>query len=91
MNINKVFALFTLLCISVSCEEKVDTNNVFKFRDYISYTSSGRISIADPIKISLADEVENWEMGQDLDTDLVKIKPYVEGKLQVRHFWTLSS
>ncbi|MDA8874923.1 hypothetical protein N9H78_04610, partial [Winogradskyella sp.] len=89
MNINKVFALFTLLCISVSCEEKVDTNNVFKFRDYISYTSSGRISIADPIKISLADEVENWEMGQDLDTDLVKIKPYVEGKLQAVNKTTL--
>jgi len=89
MNINKVFALFTLLCISVSCEEKVDTNNVFKFRDYISHTSSGRISIADPIKISLADEVENWEMGQDLDTDLVKIKPYVEGKLQAVNKTTL--
>ena len=30
MNINKVFALFTLLCISVSCEEKVDTKGAMK-------------------------------------------------------------
>lgn len=89
MNINKVFALFTILCISLSCKDKVDTNNVFKFRDYISYTTSGRISVANPIKISLADDVEQWEMGQDLDTDLIKIEPFVEGKLQAVNKTTL--
>ncbi|MFD1062774.1 alpha-2-macroglobulin [Winogradskyella litorisediminis] len=84
MQINKVFALIIIAFLAVSCKDKeTETNNIFKFKDYISYTTSGRVSVVEPIKIFLANEVSSWEMGQDLDVDLVKIKPYVEGKLQV--------
>ncbi|ARV09867.1 hypothetical protein BTO05_09515 [Winogradskyella sp. PC-19] len=90
MNINKVFALFTIFFMAFSCKEKsTETDNIFKFRDYISYTTTGRVSVAEPIKIMLADEVEAWEIGQDLDTDLVKLKPYVQGKLQALNKTTL--
>lgn len=83
MKINKVFVLFLLTLLAVSCKEKsAESDNIFKFRDYVSYTTSGRVSVVEPIKIFLAKEVAAWEMGQDLDDDLIKIKPYVQGKLQ---------
>ncbi|RNC87999.1 MAG: hypothetical protein ED556_02070 [Winogradskyella sp.] len=89
MQIRKLFTALAILVLVAACKEKVDTDNIFKFRDYISYTTSGVVSVASPIKIVLADEVESWEMGQDLDTDLVKIKPYVQGKLQALNKTTL--
>ena len=90
MKINKVFVLFLLTLLAVSCKEKsAESDNIFKFRDYVSYTTSGRVSVVEPIKIFLAKEVAAWEMGQDLDDDLIKIKPYVQGKLQAVNKTTL--
>ncbi|SHG88090.1 alpha-2-macroglobulin family protein [Winogradskyella jejuensis] len=90
MQINKVFALIIIAFLAVSCKDKTtETNNIFKFKDYISYTTSGRVSVVEPIKIFLANEVSEWEMGQDLDVDLIKIKPYVQGKLQALNKTTL--
>jgi len=81
--------LICFTCIT-SCKKKpVATDNIFKFRDYISYTSSGLVSVADPIKISLADPVKDWEIDQNIDIDLVKIEPYVQGQLKVSNKHTV--
>ncbi|MBT8245113.1 MAG: hypothetical protein HKP48_09975 [Winogradskyella sp.] len=90
MKINKIFALILFIFLALSCKDNsAETDNIFKFRDYISYTTSGVVSVAEPIKITLANEVESWESGKDLNTDLVKIKPHVQGKLQVLNKTTL--
>uniref|UniRef100_UPI003563B85C Ig-like domain-containing protein n=1 Tax=Lutibacter sp. TaxID=1925666 RepID=UPI003563B85C len=82
----KVKYLFLTLVVSVmalSC--KKDTNqqpdNIFKFRDYISYTTSGLVSTADPIKIDLAKEVDSWEPNKELSLKIIKISPEIDGKL----------
>ena len=55
MQIKSIFALVFCIFISLSCTKKeTETDNLFKFRDYISYTTSGRISTASNIQISLA-------------------------------------
>ena len=90
MQIKKLFAALLIVLLAVSCkEENIANNNIFKFRDYISYTTSGLTSVADPIKIILANEVEGWEIGKELDSDLVKTKPHVQGKLQALDKTTL--
>jgi len=90
MRIKKNLVLLLILAFVFSCKKKpVETDNIFKFRDYISYTTSGLISVADPIKISLANPVEGWNSEQDLDVDLIKIKPHVEGKLKALNKNTL--
>lgn len=83
MQLKKTALFILLMSFAISCEKKVETDNIFKFRDYISYTTSGVISVVDPIKVNLADAVEGWESGQELKTNLIKITPFVQGKLKV--------
>ncbi|WP_298237351.1 MG2 domain-containing protein [uncultured Algibacter sp.] len=90
MSLKKCFAFVVFIALAVSCKKKaVETDNLFKFRDYISYTTSGITSVASPIQINLANEVEGWEMGQEITDNIVSIKPHVEGKLTVGNKHTL--
>lgn len=84
---------FVLLLLTGSCQKGKntpnETDNLFKFRDYISYTSAGRISTADPITISLAKAVEGWEMPREIKEALIQIEPKVQGQLWVENAHTM--
>jgi len=78
-----VFALL-LSVIIVSCKNEKpqdSTNNLFKFKEYINYTTSGVVSVAEPIRIDLAKEVESWVSNEEISDKYVSISPKVEGKL----------
>ncbi len=81
----KLFAFVVILItLATSCKKKVvETDNLFKFKDYISYTSSGLTSVMSPIEINLTEDVEGWEMGQEITEPIVSISPHVQGKLMV--------
>ena len=90
MHIKKYLACLLVIALAISCKKKpVETDNIFKYRDYISYTTSGRVSVMEPIRINLANEVEGWEAEQDVDANLVKMHPYVEGSLKALNKHTL--
>ncbi|WOD45147.1 alpha-2-macroglobulin family protein [Hwangdonia lutea] len=90
MSLKKLFAFVLILALAASCKKKVvETDNLFKFRDYISYTTSGITSVANPIQINLANEVDGWETGAEITDKIVSIKPHVEGKLTVANKHTL--
>ncbi|WP_411894122.1 alpha-2-macroglobulin family protein [Winogradskyella sp. A2] len=90
MQIKKYLAFVVILTLAISCKKKpVETDNIFKFRDYISYTTSGLVSVVEPIKISLTNDVDGWEANEELDTDLLKFLPYVQGKLQALNNHTI--
>ncbi|WP_179352869.1 alpha-2-macroglobulin family protein [Winogradskyella vidalii] len=90
MNLKKHVILLFIIAFVFSCKDKpVETDNIFKYRDYISYTSSGLVSVADPIKISLSDTVSGWEIDKNLPTELVKITPHVQGQLKAMNNHTL--
>lgn len=86
---------FLALCFLMlfSCHKQKpinqDTDNLFKFRNYISYTTSGLQSVTSPITINLAKEVKDWEEGQELSESLIKVSPYTEGTLKVVNKHTL--
>ena len=83
MHIKKHLIILLLLAIVISCKNKTtDVDNIYKYRDYISYTTSGLVSVADPIKISLADSVAGWEMDKELPSEILKITPHVQGQLK---------
>lgn len=66
----------------LSCNKKeAETDNLFKFRDYISYTTTGRVSVAKPILINLTKDVEGWETDKEIDKNIVTFKPHISGKL----------
>ncbi|MFC0603622.1 alpha-2-macroglobulin family protein [Winogradskyella pulchriflava] len=90
MNIKKQFHLLLILTFVCSCKKKpVETDNIFKFRDYISYTTSGIVSVLEPIKISLANEVEGWEAEQNIDDAIIKTQPHIQGTLKALNKHTL--
>ena len=75
--------LFPYTTLFRSTKKETETDNLFKFRDYISYTTSGRISTTSSIQISLAKEVEGWGIGNEIDKNLISIKPHVSGNLKI--------
>ncbi|MDT0558182.1 MG2 domain-containing protein [Ichthyenterobacterium sp. W332] len=82
MHNRKLFVFAILLAFAISCKKQVtETDNIFRFRDYISYTTSGRVSVVEPIKITLANPIESLNLENDLPSDILKIKPHVSGKL----------
>lgn len=90
MPFKKLLTVISALLLIVSCKEKTnETDNLFKYRDYISYTTSGMTSVAKPIQINLAKAVEGWEMHQEITDNIVSIKPHVDGKLEVGNNHTL--
>ncbi|WP_242203122.1 Ig-like domain-containing alpha-2-macroglobulin family protein [Aestuariivivens insulae] len=90
MPIQKLFLVVCIAFLAISCKKKdTETDNLFKFRDYISYTTSGMVSVASPIQISLTNEVQGWTTGDTLTDKLVTIKPSTEGTLTVTNTHTL--
>ena len=93
MRLNQLSILVLCLTLVFSCKQKdsitQDTDNLFKFRDYISYTSSGLQSVTEPITINLAKDVDGWEMGQEITEDIISISPHVEGTLKTLNKHTL--
>ncbi|MCF7567327.1 MG2 domain-containing protein [Sabulilitoribacter arenilitoris] len=90
MLFKKFFATVLILTLVSSCKKKVtETDNLFKFRDYISYTTSGMTSVASPIQINLVNNVKGWEMGAEITDEIVSIKPHVQGNLTIANKHTL--
>ena len=75
----------SFLLFVISCNKKDATNtgtdNLFKFKDYLSYHTQGTQSIGSPIRIGLAQQVTQYEVDQELPIDLIKIQPKCSGKL----------
>ncbi len=86
MNFFKQFLITTIVLLLVSCKDKnpqQETDNLFKYKEYIYYTTSGVVSIVDPIQIGLAKEVEGWNENTELSDHIISIAPSVKGKLSV--------
>lgn len=84
MSLKKLFVFVLIFTLVISCKKKTtETDNLFKFRDYISYTTSGMTSVASPIQINLANDVEGWESGAQINDNIISIKPHTEGKLTI--------
>ncbi|WP_067036915.1 alpha-2-macroglobulin family protein [Allomuricauda sp. CP2A] len=82
------FSVVFLLIFAVSCKKKTgqsDTDNLFKFKDYISYHTHGNQSISAPIKIVLAQQLTQYELNQELPAEYINISPSIEGSLLIEN------
>jgi uncharacterized protein YfaS (alpha-2-macroglobulin family) len=83
----KLQHLIITLLVSVafwSCKNdnsKESTNNIFKFRKHISYTTSGEVSVAESIRVDLVNEVDSWVSNEEISSDFFSISPKIDGKL----------
>ncbi|MEL6811677.1 MAG: MG2 domain-containing protein [Bacteroidota bacterium] len=85
--LTRLFALAVVLILS-SCGDKTqpsETNNLFKFKEYISYNTYGNKSVATNITVELTKPVEGYELTKDLPPEYIKISPKVDGTLTLVH------
>ncbi len=78
----------SLLILLASCKKKngaSETDNLFKFKDYISYHTNGTQSISTPITIALAQQLEQFELTQELPKEYLNISPKVDGRLVIEN------
>ncbi|PKA83024.1 hypothetical protein ATE92_1170 [Ulvibacter sp. MAR_2010_11] len=90
-NLHRFLAITLILLIS-SCSDKNEpskTDNLFKFKEYISYNTYGNQSIATPIRIELSKPLEQFEITQEIPSEYIKISPRTEGKLTIENGRTL--
>ena len=88
----QLLILFTGLSMIFSCSDNnkgSETDSLFKFKDYILHNTSGRTSIAQPITVSLAKSLTQYELTQEIPSEYLKISPKTKGKLFVENGNTL--
>jgi uncharacterized protein YfaS (alpha-2-macroglobulin family) len=80
----KIFILLVLSLSIFSCKDKSkDNDNIFAFREYIFETTSGVVSVQNPINISFVKEIVNYSENSELKEGVIQISPKIEGKYVV--------
>lgn len=84
--LHKTLVIVAIILLSVSCKDKKianRTDNLFKFKEYISYTTSGVVSVATPIYVELAKPSKIFE-NEAAETILkgIAFSPSIKGKIQ---------
>jgi len=67
-----------------SCNDNrptLESDNLFKFKEYISQTTYGNKSVTTPITVELRKPIEPFELTTELPSDYIKISPKTEGTL----------
>ncbi len=72
-----LLGVLVISCKKENPQEKTD--NLFKFKEYITQTTSGEVSVSEPIKIGLLKEVASWIPNQEIPKNIVAISPSVKG------------
>ena len=84
MRLKQLLFSIVLSVVFLACKDEKPqetTNNLFKFKEYINFTTSGVVSVAEPIRIDLAKEVESWVANEEVSKKFISISPNIEGKL----------
>mgnify|MGYP003710379931 CR=1 FL=1 len=72
------------LCLVFSCKKDKgqSEDNIFKFREYISYTTTGINSVKSNIVVNLVKPVSNWKADQALDQSFFSSLLFLKLKLE---------
>ncbi len=91
MSYSKVLSLLFISVFIFSCKKNAQesTDNLFKFKEYISYTTSGEVSVASPIKILLTKDVASWIPNQEITEKIISISPSIDGTLSALNTRTI--
>lgn len=81
------FLLFCIFILATSCQDQSapTTDNLFKFKNLISYHTQGRVSVTKPIRIDLVRPLDQYELSQEIPASYIEVSPQVKGKLYVEN------
>ena len=84
MKTKHLIPIFIAFLAIFSCSKKnIEPNNIYKFKEYIKYTTSGIVSVEEKITVNLAKDVDGWEPNQVITSEIIDINPFVNGKIKV--------
>lgn len=90
MSYQKTTVLFLLGIFFLSCKtQKKDPDNIYQYKNYISYTTSGYISKAAAFNIGFTKTIKQWSAGEELPENLVTTHPRVKGKTILKNGTTI--
>src|SRR5690554_1375697 len=83
--ITRIFFFLSAMLLLLSCKKDTvsQTDNLYKFKEYISYHTTGVQSIAEPIRIELSKKVPQFELSQEIPSEYLKITPNIKGRLVI--------
>ena len=77
----KFLTILFLVFFSCDKDKKTDSDNIFKFREYISFTTSGVNSVKSNVAVNLIKPVDGWESDKVIKNNFFSISPSVSGQL----------
>jgi alpha-2-macroglobulin len=84
MKTKHLIPIFIAFFTIISCNKKnIEPNNIYKFKEYIKYTTSGVVSVEEKITVNLAKDVDGWEPNQEITAEIIDINPFVNGKIKI--------
>ncbi|MFY0604631.1 MAG: hypothetical protein JXQ93_11865 [Flavobacteriaceae bacterium] len=84
MTSQKTTLLLLISILMFACKPKIPQNdNIYQFRDYISYTTSGIVSTTTKIQVRFTKEIPSWKGGEIIEEKLLTTIPRIEGKIKV--------
>src|SRR5690554_1246224 len=93
MKFFRTLCFLTLTIIIASCSSKsehTETDNLFKFKEYISYNTYGNQSVTTEITVGLAQPLEQFDLTQELTpSEYLDISPKTPGRLVIKNGNTL--
>ena len=77
--------LVAFLAFSSCTKKHPKTDNIFKFKEYISFNTFGNASIEDPIRVVLAKPTSQFEATQEIPSEYLIINPKTEGSFSIEN------
>lgn len=86
MSFQKTTVYLALIFLFFSCKGKpVEPDNIYKYKSYISYTTTGIISTHSIFSIHFSQSTTKWQSGEQLPNEIVSVSPKVEGELFLKN------
>ena len=84
MKTRNLLSLFVLIIFLFSCKKDIpQKNNIYKFKSYINYTTSGIVSKTAQIQVNLAKNISGWKANEVLSSDVLSIQPNLSGSIKI--------
>ena len=83
MKMKNLLMVMASIIFFIGCEpEKKTTDNLYEFKEFVKYTTSGVVSVTEKITVNLGKEIDAVEEGKELNPKVLQISPSVEGKIE---------
>lgn len=84
MKMKNLFLLVASIIFLIGCQKQNEpTDNLYAFKEYVNYTTSGVVSVTEKIMVNLGKEIDTIKEGHVINPKTFDISPNVDGELKM--------